>query len=132
MRRATSSCSEWFALRSPIAGGHDAQPRLIQQAQLAGFENLFTASVVARRPESGVMQCRLEGGAADLEVPLGLADVGASVRIAVRAGDILLASEQPRGLSARNVLPGVLRSLKREGTTVIATVGLGPIAPVNE
>ncbi len=94
-------------------------------AQLAGFENLFTASVVARRPESGVMQCRLEGGAADLEVPLGLADVGASVRIAVRAGDILLASEQPRGLSARNVLPGVLRSLKREGTTVIATVNAG-------
>jgi molybdate transport system ATP-binding protein len=94
-------------------------------AQLAGFENLFTATVTGRRPADGVMQCRLEGSEAELEVPMGVAEVGASVRLAVRAGDILLATEEPRGLSARNVLRGTLVSLLREGTRVSATVEAG-------
>jgi molybdate transport system ATP-binding protein len=94
-------------------------------AQLAGFENIFTATVVARRPAGGVMQCRLGDTAAELEVPLGVADVGASVRIAIRAGDVLLATEEPRGLSARNVLRGSLTALSHQGTTVVATVEAG-------
>jgi len=44
------------------------------------------------------------------------------VRIAIRAGDIILATEQPRGLSARNTFQGQVLSLRREGVTVIVTV----------
>ncbi|MEQ1908873.1 MAG: molybdenum ABC transporter ATP-binding protein [Vicinamibacterales bacterium] len=94
-------------------------------AQLAGFENVFPAVVVSRRPDRGVMQCALGDSRTDLEVPLGVSDVGASLRIAVRAGDILLATEAPRGLSARNQLPGTLLSLATEGARVIATVLAG-------
>ena len=94
-------------------------------AQLAGFENVFPAVVVSRRPDRGVMQCALGDSRTDLEVPLGVADVGASLRIAVRAGDILLATEAPRGLSARNQLPGTLLNLASEGARVIATVLAG-------
>jgi molybdate transport system ATP-binding protein len=94
-------------------------------AQLAGFENLFTAVVVARRPSSGVMLCRLGSGDAELEVPMGVAAEGAGVRVAIRAGDILLATQEPHGLSARNVLRGTLRSLSRQGTTVVAIVDAG-------
>lgn len=94
-------------------------------AQIAGFENLFTATVTARRPSNGVMQCRLGESLSELEVPLGMADVGGSVRLAIRAGDILLAVEEPRGLSARNVLRGTLTSLTREGPTVSARVDAG-------
>ncbi len=94
-------------------------------AQLAGFENLFSATVVARRPQIGVMQCRLGDTAAELEVPLGVADIGAAVRVAIRAGDILLAVEEPRGLSARNVLRGTLASLSPQGTTVVTAVEAG-------
>ena len=94
-------------------------------AQLAGFENVFPAVVVSRRPDRGVMQCALGESRTDLEVPLGVADVGASLRIAVRAGDILLATEAPRGLSARNQLPGTLLNLSTEGARVIATVLAG-------
>jgi molybdate transport system ATP-binding protein len=94
-------------------------------AQLAGFENLFSATVTGRRSSMGVMQCRLGNGDAELEVPLGVADVGASVRIAIRAGDILLATAEPRGLSARNVLHGSLRSLAHQGPTIVAGVDAG-------
>jgi molybdate transport system ATP-binding protein len=91
-------------------------------AQLAGFENFFDATIVVRRPDAGTMQCRLDDGGAELEVPLSRGPIESPVRIAIRAGDILLATEEPRGLSARNVLRGRLASLKREGATVVAGV----------
>jgi molybdate transport system ATP-binding protein len=94
-------------------------------AQLAGFENFFSGAVVTRRPDAGTMQCRLTTTGLGLEVPLGTAQAGSPVRIAIRAGDILLANEEPRGLSARNILRGHLRSLTREGATVTAGVDAG-------
>jgi molybdate transport system ATP-binding protein len=94
-------------------------------AQLAGFENVFSAIVTERRQASGVMHCRLGASQTELEVPLGRAAVGDAIRIAIRAGDILLASERPRGLSARNVLPGTLGALANHGATVAATVHAG-------
>ena len=94
-------------------------------AQLAGFENVFSAVVVSRRADRGVMQCALGDSRTDLEVPLGTAEVGASLRIAIRAGDILLATEAPRGLSARNQLRGTLLGLTTEGSRVLATVLAG-------
>jgi molybdate transport system ATP-binding protein len=71
------------------------------------------------------MQCRLDDSTTEVEAPIGVADVGAFIRLAIRGGDILLASEQPRGLSARNVLTGTLRSLTDHGTTVSAGVDAG-------
>ena len=94
-------------------------------AQLAGFENFFDATVVKTRPDAGTMQCRLEPGGTELEVPLTSDDPGAQIRVAIRAGDILLAVEQPRGLSARNVLPGHIISLTREGAMIVADVDAG-------
>jgi molybdate transport system ATP-binding protein len=63
--------------------------------------------------------------AVDLEVPLGHARPGDKVRVAIRAGDILLASSEPHGLSARNCLPGRIVSLTRRDYLVIAQVDCG-------
>ena len=94
-------------------------------AQLAGFENFFDATVVTVRPDAGTMQCHLDGSGADLEVPLSAAPVGSKVRVAIRAGDILLANREPAGLSARNVLAGTIAALKREGARIVAEVDAG-------
>ena len=94
-------------------------------AEIAGFENIFDAIVLERRPEAGTMHCRLGAAIAEIEAPLSKAEAGTRVRLAIRAGDILLATEEPRGLSARNVLRGRLDSLRREGSTVIAGVHAG-------
>jgi molybdate transport system ATP-binding protein len=100
-------------------------------AQLAGFENLLPVAQVTPHPDAGTMTCRLrseaDGAQTDLEVPLTNlpADAGVPLRVAIRAGDILLASEQPRGLSARNVLPGAITTIRREGATVIVSVEAG-------
>jgi molybdate transport system ATP-binding protein len=94
-------------------------------AQLAGFENFLDAHVLTVRADAGTMQCRLDQTGTELEVPLALAAPGAPVRIAIRAGDIMVAAEQPRGLSARNVLAGTIESLMRDGITVVAQIRAG-------
>jgi molybdate transport system ATP-binding protein len=45
--------------------------------------------------------------------------------VAIRAGDILLATQLPYGLSARNVLPGAVESIETRGTIVIVQVNTG-------
>jgi molybdate transport system ATP-binding protein len=100
-------------------------PRRKRLAQAAGFENLLAGTVLDLREADGVMRVRLGETACEIEVPLGYATVGTRVRVAIRAGDILLATEQPRGLSARNVIEGQITSLEQRGTMVIARVDCG-------
>jgi molybdate transport system ATP-binding protein len=71
------------------------------------------------------MRVRLGSTACELEVPLGFAVAGDHVRVAIRAGDILLATEQPHGLSARNIIEGRIASLEPRGTMVVARVDCG-------
>jgi molybdate transport system ATP-binding protein len=100
-------------------------PREETVAQLAGFENIFDARVDAVHEDTGTMTCRLVPGAVDLEVPLTRIEPGSVVHVGVRAGDILLATEEPRGLSARNVLRGTLTGFEEKDFKVLARVDCG-------
>ncbi len=106
---------------------HDVleMPEQASLAQLAGFENVMEAAIVAKKADSGTMTCRLAGTSVELEVPLGRGPAGSQTQIAIRAGDILLATEPPRGLSARNILRGRLASLTRDGAAMVAVVDAG-------
>lgn len=99
-------------------------PYIETVAQLAGFENIFNAVVEAVRPERGTMTCRIPGdaGGVVLETPLVRGGVGSTLRVGIRAGDILLASSPPTGLSARNVIPGRIQSLEQRDVIVSAQV----------
>jgi len=101
---------------------HPAQAPL---AEIAGFENVFGATVVARRDRAGTMQCVLSGTSTELEVPLGGTPEGGALHVAIRAGDILLADREPVGLSARNVLAGAVVDCGMHGSTVVATIDAG-------
>lgn len=95
-------------------------------AELAGFENIFDAVVEAAHPERGTMVCRLSGpGGAVLETPLVRADIGSVLRIGIRAGDILLATSPPVGLSARNVIAGRIATVKQRDVIMSAQVSCG-------
>jgi molybdate transport system ATP-binding protein len=106
-------------------------PRRKRLAQAAGFENLLRGTVMDLREADGVMRVRLADSASEIEVPLGYAAPGQAVRVAIRAGDILLATEHPRGLSARNVLEGKIVSLERRGTLVVARVDCAVVLSVH-
>jgi molybdate transport system ATP-binding protein len=105
-------------------------PRQESLASLAGFENIFDATVTSLHESAGTMTCRI-GDRLEIEAPLGHVQPGEKVRIAVRAGDILLANTEPRGLSARNLLPGRIVSLVRRDVTVIAQVDCGALFEVH-
>jgi molybdate transport system ATP-binding protein len=100
-------------------------PRRRRLAQAAGFENLLNSTVMDLREPDGVMRVRLAAAGCEIEVPLGHVAPGDRVIVAIRAGDILLASEAPKGLSARNVLQGKIVSLERRGALVVARVDCG-------
>ena len=106
-------------------------PRRRRLAQAAGFENLLSGTVLDLREPDGVMRVRLADAACEIEVPLGHAAPGDRVRIAIRAGDILLATEPPRALSARNILEGKIASIEHRGTLVVARVDCGVIFTVH-
>jgi molybdate transport system ATP-binding protein len=113
----------------PIARGtpHEVMraPRVETVAQLAGFENIFDAKVTAAHEERGTMVCQLSGSQLEVETPLVRAEVGSRLRVGIRAGDILLASVKPVGLSARNIIPGKVLSLAQRDVIVAAKVDCG-------
>jgi molybdate transport system ATP-binding protein len=119
-----------------------AAPRRLALAKAAGFENLLSGEVMDIREDEGVMRVRLNSGAADpkgpqigvaqteraeIEVPVGFAQVGEQVVVAIRAGDILVATQRPIGLSARNILEGRVLSLDHRGRLVAARVDAGVV-----
>ncbi|HTW30720.1 MAG TPA: molybdenum ABC transporter ATP-binding protein [Candidatus Sulfotelmatobacter sp.] len=109
-------------------------PRQETVAQLLGFENIFDATVEAVQPERGTMLCRLttppagngnDSAAVRLETPLVRAEVGSPLRVGIRAGDVLLSTSLPVGLSARNVIPGRIVSLDQRDVIIAARVKCG-------
>jgi len=97
-------------------------PRLETVAQLSGLENIFDAEVTSINEDRGTMTCRVGMGSVSLETPLAGVNAGAKLRVGIRAGDILLATEKPRGLSARNIVAGKIQSLEQKEGVVAATI----------
>jgi molybdate transport system ATP-binding protein len=102
-----------------------AAPRRESLAQLIGYENIFRAVVVAAHEDRGTMTCRIANSNLELETPLVRAETDSTILVGIRAGDILLATVQPTGLSARNIIPGRLLSLEQRDVIVAARVNCG-------
>jgi molybdate transport system ATP-binding protein len=100
-------------------------PRQETVAQLAGFENIFDVTMDSAHEDRGTMTCRLLPDGPLLETPLVRVAAGSNLRVGIRAGDILLATARPEGLSARNVLRGKIVALARRDVMISAVVDVG-------
>jgi molybdate transport system ATP-binding protein len=108
------------------------QPGRGRVARLAGVENLLAMTVESRNPQDGTMICA--GGGMRLEIPLDAAPSGhndapeqtRNILVGIRSSDIILASEEPKGMSARNRLPGIVTSVELHppGYEVIVDCGV--------
>ena len=68
----------------------------------------------------------LATGAGPLRVPHPPLDIGASVRVHIRARDVMLATERPAGISALNVLEGRVVSVGENGpASTLVSVSCG-------
>ena len=100
-------------------------PRNETIAQLAGFENIFDVTVTSIHEDRGTMTCRLDSTSIEIETPLVRAEVGSRLRVGISAGDVLLATSSPAGLSARNVLKGQVLAMEQRDVMVEARVDCG-------
>ncbi|MCY4488881.1 MAG: molybdenum ABC transporter ATP-binding protein [Deltaproteobacteria bacterium] len=67
---------------------------------------MLTTRVARHDAEAGITHLEFRGG--ELRVPLAEIPEGVAVRVWIRARDVGVATERPRGLSLRNVLRGTL------------------------
>jgi molybdate transport system ATP-binding protein len=102
--------------------GHPIEGRV---ARLTGVENLLEMTVEETQPKEGTMTCAK--GGFRLEAPLSDVRRGQTVTLGIRASDIILASEEPRGLSARNRLPGKVVSVEAHGAGYEVSLDCGAV-----
>lgn len=94
-------------------------------ASLSGFENVFDVRVASVHEDRGTMTCLIAGSEVQLETPLVKAEMGSILRVGIGAGDVLLATSHPVGLSARNIIRGKIVSLSQRDVIVTAKVNCG-------
>lgn len=96
-------------------------------ARMTGVENIFEGVVIKRDAPAGTMTVELAESTDTrrLEVPLGREREGQRVTVALRSGDILIATEEPRHTSARNILSGDIQAIEERGAQSIVRVKSG-------
>ena len=102
-------------------------------ARLSGAENIFDGRVVSKNERGGTMAVEVADsiGTCRVDVPFGRESEGDQVKIAVSSGDILLATEEPRSTSARNILKGRIASIEDKGNRTLVRVASGVIWSVS-
>ena len=86
------------------------------------FENVFTVTLVDSDAAAGRSKVRLETGE-ELFIPYLAQPPGPLFQIRISADDIIVATQNPEGTSAGNVLPGIVRRIEmREGQAILMVV----------
>jgi molybdate transport system ATP-binding protein len=89
-------------------------------ARVMGVENLLRLTVAEVSPQNGLMRC--VAGDFDLWAPLADATKGEQVTIALRADDVMVASQPPSGLSARNIIEARVEQVEETGAVCDVTL----------
>src|SRR5215510_11451487 len=83
------------------------------------FENVFTVSLVDSDVDAGRTKVRMQTGE-ELFIPYVAQPPGPVFQIRISADDIIVATQNPEGTSAGNVLPGIIRRIDiREGQAML-------------
>jgi molybdate transport system ATP-binding protein len=86
------------------------------------FENVFTVQFVTAEPHAGRTKVRLHTGE-ELFIPHLAQPPYSTLQIRIAADDIIVATRKPEGISAGNVLQGVIRSVdKIDGQAMLMIV----------
>ena len=86
---------------------------------------MLLCSVVAHDAARGLSWLGFAGG--ELQVPLRLEPAGTRLRLRLRARDVSVATERPRGISSHNILPGTIAGIVAAGAhEAFVTLQVGP------
>ena len=88
------------------------------------FENVFTVTLVDSDAEAGRSRVTLQSGA-ELFIPYLAQSPNSIFQIRIAADDIIIATQNPEGISAGNVLPGTIRTIDMIEGQAMLTVFAG-------
>lgn len=96
-------------------------------ARLTGVENIFAGRILVKNEAGGTMTVEIsdENGLCRVDVPFGNQAQGERVTVAVPAGDILLATEEPRSTTLRNRLKGRISAIEERVNRTVVSVRAG-------
>ena len=94
-----------------------SEPGAMPSMDAETLENLFDVAVMEHLPSSGISLAQL--GETTLALPHLGGEVGRVVSIAIRASDIILASERPERISARNIIKARIQQIHSLGHRVL-------------
>ena len=97
-------------------------PSALPVAQMTGVENILALQVVVASEERGVTELAL--GEQKLLVSYTETEPGATMPIAIRARDIIVAMDADLRMSARNILCGTIRQIAVQGGRVMLSVNI--------
>lgn len=98
-------------------------PDIFPIIESEGLENVLTLKVLSHNRERGVTELGL--GGQRLVVPLNASEPGSLVSVIIRVQDIIVSRERPTGLSARNILEGVIEDVSIVGSKAVLYANLG-------
>jgi molybdate transport system ATP-binding protein len=93
-------------------------------ARMTGVENLFEARIVNVFVDSGIASVIVsdQHGSCQIDIPSPNRVSGQIVSVAVRSGDILLATSPLQHTSARNILPGTIARIDKTAERTLVNV----------
>ncbi len=96
---------------------------VLDEAHLAELRNLFSAEQVSFDGQDGMLRCRI--GSQELVAAGERPERVGPLTLSIRACDIVLASQRPVGISARNVLAGSVTRVEQVGLKFVVFVDVG-------
>ena len=100
--------------------------RAVREIPEEELENVFTVEFIDSDKASGRSRVRLSSGA-EIFVPYRPPSARNTLQVRVRADDILIGTQRPVGLSAGNILPGVVRVVEIVDDQALVRVDAGEI-----
>ena len=90
------------------------------------FNNFLELEIKDHLPQSGLSVCKL--GSNTILIPQVERPVSSKLFVSIRATDILIATERPNGISARNILEGTINSFELvENGVLVGTLAGRPL-----
>ena len=105
-----------------------ADPSVFALAEEA-FENVLPARHLRREPSTSVLRLGDEAEGVELITLASPAEIGAEVLVGLPSSEIVIATERPSGLSARNVLPARVEAIRASEGWGLVEMRLGDGVP---